>query len=1045
MRTKVDLLKLAALLLAAARVEAQSGYVELCTVQVYQTCGTPTLTTTLSFPQSVSYAGNTTSTIAASSSGGCSTCSTSSSVSSYIEPSVPASSTSIVPPPVSTTPVLSTSGSVTFTSTPSPSSSSSSLVSSSVPSSSSSSVGPPPIYTPPPVLSVSSSVTFTSTPSPITSSSSEAPPPVYTPPPVLSTSSSVTFTSTPSPITSSSSESPPPVYTPPPVLSTSSGVTYTSTPSPSTSSSSEAPPPIYTPPPVLSTSSSVTFTSTPSPITSSSSQAPPPIYTPPEVLSTSSDVTFTSTPSPILSSSSSEEPPPIYTPPPVLSTSSGITFTSTPSPSSSLLSSSSSSSVGVPPIYTPPTVISISSTSTATPAPSCTNGIETDADGVQYEVQCGSDTTGGNQGTPYGTSNRVTSYRDCFGICNDTPNCQGFVWVGAQGSYGNGPGTCYFKGTGDPGQEITFVPGTDSSHVACIIPNPAPPATSTSSSTATVSSTSVGEPPIYTPPAEIFTTTTTTTSTSSSSSVESPPIYSPPVQPTTTTTTTTTSTTSTSSSSEVPPIYTPPQQPTTTTTTSTTTTSTSSSSEVPPIYTSPPQQTTTTTTTTTSSSSSSSAPAVPSCPYAADTIITDDNGIDYTVRCNADTTGGGVGNLYSTTNSANSFQECFTVCDGYPTCQGFVWLGAANSYGSGAGNCYFKGADPGQTIAFTNSDSAHFAAIKVNQNGPAVYPVTTTTTTTTTSSSSSVDIFVPTTTTTTTTTTSSSSSSTITSRVIYTPPPPSQISTSVSSTTSITFTSQPARLSCARQGYLVQNFNWFVVEIATGNTVQNGSIQGGIPMQAMGYNRCDGLIYATDQQAHLVRFGLDLTPQRLYEQTFFRYQTGEVDNDCQYWAIRTADNDVARWIHVDVNPASPVYGTIVGQGELAVPQYFYADWAYVPGAGSYLWSVGIDQPTGYAYLYRFDQATLTSIIVASFGDIGLTGWIPDPASGYRLNFGAVYASADGFLYGSENISGNIYRFTVTEPYNWQFLVQGPGTVQNDGARCIDNTEAIGTY
>lgn len=60
-------------------------------------------------------------------------------------------------------------------------------------------------------------------------------------------------------------------------------------------------------------------------------------------------------------------------------------------------------------------------------------------------------------------------------------------------------------------------------------------------------------------------------------------------------------------------------------------------------------------------------------------------------------------------------------------------------------------------------------------------------------------------------------------------------------------------------------------------------------MQAMGYNRCDGLIYATDQEAHLVRFGLDLTPQRLYEQTFFRYQTGEVDNDCQYWAIRTAD------------------------------------------------------------------------------------------------------------------------------------------------------------
>ncbi|KAI7249554.1 hypothetical protein KC343_g2282 [Hortaea werneckii] len=570
-----------------------------------------------------------------------------------------------------------------------------------------------------------------------------------------------------------------------------------------------------------------------------------------------------------------------------------------------------------------------------TPAPRCTNGIETDADGVQYEVQCGSDTTGGTQGTPYGTSSRTTSYKDCFAVCDDTPLCQGFVWVGAPGSYGNGPGTCYFKGTGEPDQTITFEQTNDSGrfHVCGRAPN------------------------LY----------TTCRNNDHNDYYHCEHVF----------------------------------------------------IELGRV----------------------SAHLLTSGTANYDYNHHHDfyEFYEFVIR--------GAACLYSASTADNYDDYNYNkLKQYYPTCQGFVFVGATDSYGSGAGDCYFKGADPGQTIAFTNSDSAHFAAIKVNQNGPPVYPITTTTTTTTTSSSSSVDIFVPTTTTTTTTTTtSSSSSSTITSRVIYTPPPPSQISTSVSSTTSITFTSQPARLSCARQGYLVQNFNWFVVEIATGNTVQNGSIQGGVPMQAMGYNRCDGLIYATDQEAHLVRFGLDLNPQRLYEQTFFRYQTGEVDNDCQYWAIRTADNDVARWIHVDVNPASPVYGTIVGQGELAVPQYFYADWAYVPGAGSYLWSVGIDQPTGYAYLYRFDQATLTSIIVASFGDIGLTGWIPDPASGYRLNFGAVYASADGFLYGSENISGNIYRFTVTEPYNWQFLVQGPGTVQNDGARCIDNTEAIGTY
>ena len=106
--------------------------------------------------------------------------------------------------------------------------------------------------------------------------------------------------------------------------------------------------------------------------------------------------------------------------------------------------------------------------------------------------------------------------------------------------------------------------------------------------------------------------------------------------------------------------------------------------------------------------------------------------------------------------------------------------------------------------------------------------------------------------------------------------------------------------------------------------------------------------------------------------------------------------------------------------------------------------MGIDQATAFAYLYRFDQTTLTLQVVANFGDIGLTP-VVDTASGYRTNFGAVYASADGFLYGSENLSGRIYRFTVTAPYGWQYLSLGPGTTQNDGARCIDNTEPITPY
>ena len=64
-------------------------------------------------------------------------------------------------------------------------------------------------------------------------------------------------------------------------------------------------------------------------------------------------------------------------------------------------------------------------------------------------------------------------------------------------------------------------------------------------------------------------------------------------------------------------------------------------------------------------------------------------------------------------------------------------------------------------------------------------------------------------------------------------------------------------------------------------------------MQAMGYNRCDGLLYATTQEAQIVRFGADLVTQLMYPDTFFRYMVGEVDNNCQYWAIRTADKSVS--------------------------------------------------------------------------------------------------------------------------------------------------------
>jgi hypothetical protein len=90
---------------------------------------------------------------------------------------------------------------------------------------------------------------------------------------------------------------------------------------------------------------------------------------------------------------------------------------------------------------------------------------------------------------------------------------------------------------------------------------------------------------------------------------------------------------------------------------------------------------------------------------------------------------------------------------------------------------------------------------------------------------------------------------------------------------------------------------------------------------------------------------------------------------------------------------------------------------------------------GAAALYSFRKSTVTLTQVFYFGLIGIVPNNDLP------NFGAVYASSElGILYGSENFSGNIYRFDISTPTapTWEiFATGGPPTQQNDGARCIN--------
>ncbi|KAI0023676.1 hypothetical protein F4780DRAFT_786467 [Xylariomycetidae sp. FL0641] len=246
--------------------------------------------------------------------------------------------------------------------------------------------------------------------------------------------------------------------------------------------------------------------------------------------------------------------------------------------------------------------------------------------------------------------------------------------------------------------------------------------------------------------------------------------------------------------------------------------------------------------------------------------------------------------------------------------------------------------------------------------------------------------------------------------------------------------------SCDANGYLIQNVTLYSVNLGTGNLTQvNASVGGGqYSLNAMGYNSVDNYLYAArfTNPVTLVKlsntgnmttvenlpFGNGNTPANPF--------AGDVDEQGHYWAYSYIND---QFLEVDLNPG-PTYGNIITNGTAPVgPGIRVIDFAYVPGAGNYLYGFGYNSTangaTNSARMYRFDRAAYTWSLVKDFGNV------VNGSAGNR--FGATYATASGLLYATENTSGNIYKFT--QPFNASVPVlsaQAPETSNNDGARCI---------
>ncbi|GAB3751084.1 DUF7927 domain-containing protein [Microlunatus parietis] len=242
---------------------------------------------------------------------------------------------------------------------------------------------------------------------------------------------------------------------------------------------------------------------------------------------------------------------------------------------------------------------------------------------------------------------------------------------------------------------------------------------------------------------------------------------------------------------------------------------------------------------------------------------------------------------------------------------------------------------------------------------------------------------------------------------------------------SVTFETQQD-FQCAPQGILFQYpgnvppTQVIGIDVVTGAASTLGSIENR-RINAIAYNVLDDYIYGLDlHNTTIVRVGGDASAVPIgWPEGLPHLVVGDIDEAGRYWVT-----DDLNWHVVDLAPGSSSYGTVVDQGQAPTPAGLAsmgADWAYVPGTDA-LWSIGIEGSN--AVLVKFDRATRQKSVAANLGVLG------------GNTFGAVYADPNGFLYGSDNVTGQIFRVDVAAGTAQKFS-DGPSSGTNDGARCAE--------
>ncbi|KAK6527452.1 hypothetical protein TWF694_004441 [Orbilia ellipsospora] len=240
------------------------------------------------------------------------------------------------------------------------------------------------------------------------------------------------------------------------------------------------------------------------------------------------------------------------------------------------------------------------------------------------------------------------------------------------------------------------------------------------------------------------------------------------------------------------------------------------------------------------------------------------------------------------------------------------------------------------------------------------------------------------------------------------------------------------QFNCSVYAYIMIGVGFYQLDLTTGKqTLLNAKVDGANAANAMGYNVLDNYVYAMEGSGVILRIAANGKTTR-----FGRVGTpgacpaGDIDGQGQYWVFCAgATSNTVRWYQINLNPGTPKYGAIVAAGTTTAPATSFADWAYIPAAGEYMWALGINS-AGRGVLTRFNLSTKKFEYLTTFSTFS------------SATLGGFFATNSGDLYGFDNTTGQIFKVNVFTR-GIPTLVSRSNTNANiDGARCVFNNQRV---